>query len=117
MYFLLNFAKVMFSGHSRLSLLDCVLQWLQVMVLRLHDLLQHLSIVDGVAILLSSAAAVGGLLLFGVVCRRVVRQRGLTKRNASALHPDEMEAGRMPLPPGSLGLPLIGEMLQFIVEV
>lgn len=96
--------------------MDCVLQWCRMMVLQLHGLRQRLSTVDGYAILVPVAAA-GGLLLLGFVCRRVVRQRGLTKGNTTAMQPDEIAAGRLPLPPGSFGLPLIGEMLQFVVEV
>ena len=61
-----------------------------------------------------------GLLLAVILLGCVTWHHSFTwwgSRSQTELKPDEYEASRLPLPPGSLGLPVIGEMLQFIVEV
>jgi hypothetical protein len=82
----------------------------------LRDSLCRLTSADGCAIFVT-AAVCGGLLFLVAVCHRVVRQRELERRSSPDTQLEEIEAGRLPLPPGSLGLPFIGEMLQFVVEV
>jgi len=84
-----------------------------LIMLEYHDS----SVEDTTAI---ATVAIFGILVAVILIFCVASHRGFTRsmiRSRAELKPDECEASRLPLPPGSLGLPMIGEMAQFIVEV